>query len=260
MLLPAVGGLVTGVTALAYPEVLYQGFGNVDAVLDVQGQPNSAWLLSQIVVAKVFATAVCRGSGLVGGLYAPSIFTGAWLLWLQHFAPPCRPPSARDVSHTVMPCACCLQKYATRQCHICQHHAFVAKANLHLRMVNAGYSHALLAISVCTGSLMHTAHLLQNLAGAALGSAFGSVAQNVGAVTGIGVVEPQAYALVGVAAMLAGTCQVGHITVCGRTSLADVNLLLAYGPRLCMGPRIQVFMFCAMQICMLLLLIGCFKQ
>ena len=77
VLLPAMGGLVTGLTALAYPEVLYQGFGNVNAVLDVHGQTYTAWLLSQIVVAKVFATAVCRGSGLVGGLYAPSIFTGA---------------------------------------------------------------------------------------------------------------------------------------------------------------------------------------
>lgn len=75
-LLPALGGLATGIIALAYPEVLYQGFGNVNAVLDVQGQVYTAWLLSQIVVAKVVATAVCRGSGLVGGLYAPSIFTG----------------------------------------------------------------------------------------------------------------------------------------------------------------------------------------
>lgn len=76
LFLPAVGGLVTGLTALAYPEVLYEGFGNVDAVLDVQGQSYSAWLLTQIVIAKVLATAICRGSGLVGGLYAPSIFTG----------------------------------------------------------------------------------------------------------------------------------------------------------------------------------------
>lgn len=77
-LLPAIGGLFTGIIALAYPEVLYQGFGNVDAVLDVgvQGELYTAWLLSQIVVAKVVATALCRGSGLVGGLYAPSIFTG----------------------------------------------------------------------------------------------------------------------------------------------------------------------------------------
>ncbi|KAK9800336.1 hypothetical protein WJX73_004667 [Symbiochloris irregularis] len=120
-LLPAVGGLFTGIIALAYPEVLYQGFGNVDAVLDVgvQGELYTAWLLSQIVVAKVVATALCRGSGLVGGLYAPSIFTGA-----------------------------------------------------------------------------------------ALGSSFGSVAQRVGAATGYSVVQPQAYALVGVAALLAGTCQV----------------------------------------------------
>ena len=75
-LLPAVGGLVTGLTSLLYPEVLYQGFGHVNAVLDVDGRVYSAWLLSQIVVAKVVATSVCRGSGLVGGLYAPSIFTG----------------------------------------------------------------------------------------------------------------------------------------------------------------------------------------
>ena len=46
-------------------------------------------------------------------------------------------------------------------------------------------------------------------AGAALGSSFGSVAQRVGAATGYSVVQPQAYALVGVAALLAGTCQVG---------------------------------------------------
>ena len=33
----------------------------------------------QIVIAKVLTTAICRSSGLVGGVYAPSIFLGAAL-------------------------------------------------------------------------------------------------------------------------------------------------------------------------------------
>ena len=33
----------------------------------------------QILVAKVLTTAICRSSGLVGGVYAPSIFLGVAL-------------------------------------------------------------------------------------------------------------------------------------------------------------------------------------
>jgi hypothetical protein len=45
-------------------------------------------------------------------------------------------------------------------------------------------------------------------AGAALGSAFGSLAKIVCLPLGLAVTQPQAYALVGVAAMLAANCQV----------------------------------------------------
>lgn len=41
--------------------------------------PRSAGLLLQLVGVKLVATAVCRGSGLVGGVYAPSLFMGAAL-------------------------------------------------------------------------------------------------------------------------------------------------------------------------------------
>ena len=34
-------------------------------------------LLLQILGMKIVTTAVCKGSGLVGGIYAPSIFMGA---------------------------------------------------------------------------------------------------------------------------------------------------------------------------------------
>ena len=88
-LMPAVGGLTTGVLALGYPEILYQGFDNVNNILSCSSGGSTAsaavaelaaaggaavaaaapyayapGLLIQIVVMKVIATAICRGSGL----------------------------------------------------------------------------------------------------------------------------------------------------------------------------------------------------
>eukprot|EP00192_Tetraselmis_astigmatica_P006940 CAMPEP_0117678160 /NCGR_PEP_ID=MMETSP0804-20121206/17141_1 /TAXON_ID=1074897 /ORGANISM="Tetraselmis astigmatica, Strain CCMP880" /LENGTH=757 /DNA_ID=CAMNT_0005487513 /DNA_START=281 /DNA_END=2555 /DNA_ORIENTATION=- len=79
-LLPAAGGLMCGLVSLAYPEIRYQAFDNVDAILQSGfhgAQEYAPALLFQIVVAKVVLTSVCRSSGLVGGLYGPSIFLGA---------------------------------------------------------------------------------------------------------------------------------------------------------------------------------------
>lgn len=76
---PALGGLGAGIIALRYPGILYWGFTNVDEILHT-GKSASApgiWLLTQLVGAKVVATALCKGSGLVGGLYAPSLMIGA---------------------------------------------------------------------------------------------------------------------------------------------------------------------------------------
>lgn len=76
---PALGGLGAGVIALRYPGILYWGFTNVDEILHT-GKTASApgiGLLAQLIAAKVMATALCKGSGLVGGLYAPSLMIGA---------------------------------------------------------------------------------------------------------------------------------------------------------------------------------------
>ncbi|KAH7300186.1 hypothetical protein KP509_24G049000 [Ceratopteris richardii] len=76
---PALGGLGVGIIALRYPGVLYWGFTNVEEILQ-SGKTVSApgkWLLTQLVLAKVVATALCKGSGLVGGLYAPSLMMGS---------------------------------------------------------------------------------------------------------------------------------------------------------------------------------------
>ncbi|KAL2248789.1 UNVERIFIED_CONTAM: Chloride channel protein CLC-e [Sesamum indicum] len=75
---PILGGLSVGLIALAYPEILYWGFQNVDTLLESQPFANnlSADLLLQLVAVKIVATSLCRASGLVGGYYAPSLFIG----------------------------------------------------------------------------------------------------------------------------------------------------------------------------------------
>ncbi|CAA6669951.1 unnamed protein product [Spirodela intermedia] len=76
---PAFGGLGVGLLALAYPEVLYWGFENVDVLLEsrpfVVGLP--AEILLQLIGVKIVSTSLSRASGLVGGYYAPSLFIGA---------------------------------------------------------------------------------------------------------------------------------------------------------------------------------------
>ncbi|KAL6963555.1 hypothetical protein U1Q18_034566 [Sarracenia purpurea var. burkii] len=76
---PILGGLAVGLIALAYPEILYWGFENVDILLESRSfvKGLSADLLLQLVAVKIVATALCRASGLVGGYYAPSLFIGA---------------------------------------------------------------------------------------------------------------------------------------------------------------------------------------
>lgn len=77
------GGLVFGFIALLVPEVTYQGFDNVNSILGAEGSvfrsPYPPLLLLELVVVKLSATSLCRQSGLVGGVYAPSLFMGAAL-------------------------------------------------------------------------------------------------------------------------------------------------------------------------------------
>ena len=74
---PIVGGLCVGLVALKLPQVLGIGYETVEAILrDVQF---SFPLLAALLVSKLFLTAICLGSGLVGGIFAPALFLGAAL-------------------------------------------------------------------------------------------------------------------------------------------------------------------------------------
>jgi len=74
---PIVGGLCVGLVALKLPQVLGIGYETIEAILrDVQF---SFPLLAALLVSKLLLTAICLGSGLVGGIFAPALFLGAAL-------------------------------------------------------------------------------------------------------------------------------------------------------------------------------------
>jgi H+/Cl- antiporter ClcA/CBS domain-containing protein len=74
-LTPVIGGAVVGIVALKFPQVTGIGYETIEAMLqDVQF---SVFLLVSILIVKMLMTAVSLGSGLVGGLFAPSMFLGA---------------------------------------------------------------------------------------------------------------------------------------------------------------------------------------
>jgi H+/Cl- antiporter ClcA/CBS domain-containing protein len=76
-LTPAIGGAIVGIVALKFPQVTGIGYETMEAMLqDVQF---SLPLLVSILAIKLLMTAVSLGSGLVGGLFAPSMFLGATL-------------------------------------------------------------------------------------------------------------------------------------------------------------------------------------
>lgn len=73
---PAIGGLLVGAIAVAFPQVLGVGYGATEAALAV------AFPLALVVAigaAKIVATAISLGFGFAGGVFSPSLVVGAML-------------------------------------------------------------------------------------------------------------------------------------------------------------------------------------
>lgn len=73
---PAVAGLLLGVIALFFPHVMGVGYETVNAALS--GSLGLKLALA-LLAAKMAATALCTGSGMSGGIFAPSLVLGATL-------------------------------------------------------------------------------------------------------------------------------------------------------------------------------------
>ncbi len=82
---PAIGAIATGLIALLFPEIMASGYGWVQIlmnqkfdVLPTFGMP-VLFVLFAIPFIKIFATSMTIGAGGSGGLFAPGIFTGAFI-------------------------------------------------------------------------------------------------------------------------------------------------------------------------------------
>ena len=73
---PAAGGLLTGLIGLLCPQALGVGYGTIQAAL----QNHIVWTGGLVLLlAKLATTSLCVGSGMSGGIFAPSLFLGAML-------------------------------------------------------------------------------------------------------------------------------------------------------------------------------------
>jgi CIC family chloride channel protein len=71
---PAVGGLLIGVIAIWFPEVLGVGYDTTDAALKDQ---LPILLMLTLIFAKTGATAIALGSRFGGGVFSPALYLGA---------------------------------------------------------------------------------------------------------------------------------------------------------------------------------------
>ncbi|MHB8708739.1 MAG: chloride channel protein, partial [Desulfuromonadales bacterium] len=71
---PVLGGLLVGIIGVFLPQIFGNGYIFIEQVLHGHG----VWyILAALVVMKAVATSITLGSGLPGGVFAPSLFLGA---------------------------------------------------------------------------------------------------------------------------------------------------------------------------------------
>ena len=73
---PAIGGLLIGAIAIAFPQVMGVGYDSINLAL----YGNMVWYVAfALIFIKIIATSITLGSGGSGGIFAPSLFMGAML-------------------------------------------------------------------------------------------------------------------------------------------------------------------------------------
>jgi len=73
---PVIGGLVIGVTALVFPQIMGVGYDSINNAL----HGDMIWYMAfSLIFIKILATSFTLGTGGSGGIFAPSLFMGAML-------------------------------------------------------------------------------------------------------------------------------------------------------------------------------------
>lgn len=94
---PIFGALLIGISAMAFPQVMGDGYHFINEVLN---DNPAMWLVTALIFLKIAATAITLGSGGSGGVFAPALFIGAMsggsFGWLVHtlFPSATAPPGA----------------------------------------------------------------------------------------------------------------------------------------------------------------------
>jgi len=74
---PAVGGLVLGLCALGFPQILGSGHGGIVHMIATGSTGFELWVLIGLILAKAIGSAVSIGSGFRGGMFSSALYLGA---------------------------------------------------------------------------------------------------------------------------------------------------------------------------------------
>lgn len=74
---PAIGGLLTGIMAMFFPQILGTGYGWIQIAINGDIITLSIILMMALVLVKILATSFTISSGGSGGVFAPSLVIGA---------------------------------------------------------------------------------------------------------------------------------------------------------------------------------------
>ena len=81
---PLAGGLLVGLIGLLAPQIIGEGYAGIRATFSGGLADFSIWALFGIAGLKCLATALSLGSGGCGGIFAPSLFVGAFVGFAYH--------------------------------------------------------------------------------------------------------------------------------------------------------------------------------
>ncbi len=74
---PVVAGLVVSLVGMYLPQIFGTGYATIENIL--YGKPMTVTLLLSLTLARLVLTPICISSGFHGGVFAPSLFSGATL-------------------------------------------------------------------------------------------------------------------------------------------------------------------------------------